>query len=111
MDSPEWRAMYENFYQFGKRCAEPGWIGTSDAYPLFLTGKAAIRLDGAWLLSSFERDVRNLAEGTYNYTASAADAPTPTPSAGDLAAKVFTVGSFNNPSMEGPSGRCACPYD
>ena len=102
VDSPAWRAMYENFYQFGKRCAEPGWIGTSDAYPLFLTGKAAIRLDGAWLLSSFERDIRNLAEGTYNYTAATEDAPTPTPAADDRAAKVFTVGSFNNPSMEGP---------
>jgi raffinose/stachyose/melibiose transport system substrate-binding protein len=101
VDGDAWRAMYQNFYEFGKRCAPPGWIGTSDAYPLFLTGRAGIRLDGAWLITSFERDIRNLAEGTYNYTASGEGAPTPTPSANDLAAKVFEVGSFNNPSMEG----------
>jgi len=101
VNGPEWRAMYENFGEFATRCAPPGWIGTSDAYPLFLTGQAAIRLDGAWLISSFERDIRNLAEGTYNYTGAEASGATPTPSAGDLAASVFEIGSFNNPSMEG----------
>jgi ABC-type glycerol-3-phosphate transport system substrate-binding protein len=94
--------MYTNFKAFGDRCAPAGWIGTTDAYPLFLTQKAAIRLDGAWLLSSFERDIRSLAEGTYNYGAAQEGAPTPTPSAEDLAATVFDIGSFNNPSMEGP---------
>lgn len=102
VDGPEWRAMYENFHEFSTRCAPPGWIGTTDAYPLFLTGKAAIRLDGAWLISRFERDIRSLAEGTYNYVSTEEGAPTPSPSADDLAAKVFDVGSFNNPSMEGP---------
>ncbi len=96
-----WRQMYENFKQFGDRCTPEGWIGTSDAYPLFLTGKAAIRLDGAWLLSTFEKDIRNLAEGTYNYASAEEGAPTPTPSANDLAATVFELGSFNNPTMEG----------
>lgn len=102
VNGPAWRAMYENFKQFGDRCAPPGWIGTSDAYPLFLTQKAAIRLDGAWLLSSFERDIRSLAEGTYSYAAAEEGAPTPTPNPEDLAATVFELGTFNNPSMEGP---------
>jgi ABC-type glycerol-3-phosphate transport system substrate-binding protein len=102
VNGPKWRAMYENFKQFADRCTPPGWIGTTDAYPLFLTQKAAIRLDGAWLLSSFEKDIRNLAEGTYSYAGADAAAATPTPSADDLAASVFEIGSFNNPTMEGP---------
>ena len=101
VDGPEWREMYTNFKDFGDHCAPPGWIGTKDAYPLFLTGDAAIKLDGAWLLSTFEKDIRSLAEGTYNYGAAEEGAPTPTPSANDLAAEVFEIGSFNNPSMEG----------
>lgn len=96
-----WREMYINFKEFGDRCAPPGWIGTSDAYPLFLTGEAAIRLDGAWMLSNFEKDIRSLAEGTYNYVGAEEGAPTPTPSADDLAATVFELGTFNNPTMEG----------
>jgi raffinose/stachyose/melibiose transport system substrate-binding protein len=99
---PEWHDMYTNFKAFADRCAPPAWIGTSDAYPLFLTQKAAIRLDGAWLLSQFEKDIRSLAQGTYSYTAASKDAPTPTPSAQDKAATVFDIASFNNPSMEGP---------
>ncbi|MBN1283907.1 MAG: carbohydrate ABC transporter substrate-binding protein [Anaerolineae bacterium] len=102
VDSPAWAAMYENFKAFGERCAPSGWIGTTDAYPLFLTSKAAIRLDGAWLLSTFEKDIRSLAEGTYNYAAGGEGMPTPTPSADDLAAAVFEIGTFNNPTMEGP---------
>ncbi len=101
VSGPAWRAMYENFKAFSDRCAPDGWIGTKDAYPLFLTQKAAIRLDGAWLLSQFEKNIQSLAEGTY-YTAAEEGAPTPTPSADDQAATVFEIGSFNNPSMEGP---------
>lgn len=101
VDSSEWRTMYTNFKDFANRCAPPGWIGTQDAYPLFLTQKAAIRLDGAWLLSNFEKNVRSLAEGTYSYTAAEEGAPTPTPAPEDQAATVFELSSFNNPSMEG----------
>jgi raffinose/stachyose/melibiose transport system substrate-binding protein len=96
-----WQQMYSNFKEFGDRCAPPGWIGTADAYPLFLQGRAAIRLDGAWLLSTFEKDIRSLAEGTYNYAAAEEGAPTPVPSDEDLAATVFEIGTFNNPTMEG----------
>lgn len=103
VNGPAWRAMYENFKEFGERCAPPGWIGTTDAYPLFLTQKAAIRLDGAWLLSNFEKNIRSLAEGTYSYAAAEEGAPTPTPNPDDMAAAtVFELGSFNNPTMEGP---------
>jgi raffinose/stachyose/melibiose transport system substrate-binding protein len=101
VNGPKWRAMYENFKQFADRCTPPGWIGTTDAYPLFLTQKAAIRLDGAWLLSNFEKDIRSLAEGSYSYSGADTAAATPTPSAADLAATVFELGSFNNPAMEG----------
>lgn len=101
VDSVAWGEMYTNFKEFGDRCTPPGWIGTTDAYPLFLTGDAAIKLDGAWFLANFEKDIRSLAEGTYSYGAAEEDAPTPTPSADDLAATVFEIGSFNNPSMEG----------
>ena len=86
-----WRQMYANFKEFGDRCTPPGWIGTTDAYPLFLTGEAAIKLDGAWLISQFEKDIRSLAEGTY-------------PSGDETlqaAAEVFELGTFNNPTMEG----------
>jgi ABC-type glycerol-3-phosphate transport system substrate-binding protein len=102
VNGPAWRGMYENFKAFGDRCAPDGWTGTTDAYPLFLTQKAAIRLDGAWLLSQFEKNIRSLAEGTYSYAGAGEGAPTPTPSADELAATVFEIGSFNNPSMEGP---------
>jgi raffinose/stachyose/melibiose transport system substrate-binding protein len=101
VNGAKWRAMYENFKAFADRCTPAGWIGTTDAYPLFLTQKAAIRLDGAWLLANFEKDVRSLAEGTYSYTAAESGAPTPTPSTDDLAANGFDSGSFNNPTMEG----------
>jgi len=101
VDGPAWQTMYTNFKDFADRCAPPGWIGTKDAYPLFLTQKAAIRLDGAWLLSNFEKNIRSLAEGSYSYAAAEEGAPTPTPSADDQAATIFEIGSFNNPSMEG----------
>ncbi len=93
VNSEAWREMYTNFKAFGDQCAPPGWIGTSDAYPLFLTGEAAIRLDGAWLQSNFEKDIRSLAEGSYS------------PGEGEeniqAAASVFELGTFNNPTMEG----------
>jgi raffinose/stachyose/melibiose transport system substrate-binding protein len=97
------QALYTNLKQFSDRAAPPGWLGTSDAYPLFLTQEAAIRLDVAALLGNFERDVRNLAEGRYISDSGAADAnaPAATPLPGrDL--DTFEIGSFNNPTMEGP---------
>ena len=104
VNNEAWGQMYENFKAFGQRCAPPGWIGTSDAYPLFLTGKAGIRLDGAWLLSSFERDIKSLAEGTY--TSAAGDSEEKV----QAAASVFDIGSFNNPTMDRWRGGRARPH-
>jgi raffinose/stachyose/melibiose transport system substrate-binding protein len=99
VNGPEFSALYENFKAFSDRAAPPGWLGTSDAYPLFLTSKAAIRLDVAALLGNFERDLKNLAEGKYIPPTGTDSAPaTPLPGQ-DVQA--FEIGSFNNPSMEG----------
>ncbi len=100
VDGPEFRELYTNFKEFAKRCTPPGWIGTSDAYPLFLTQKAAIRLDGAWFLTNFEKDITSLAEGKYIMGSAAEGQPTPTPLPSQPLS-VFETGSFNNPTMEG----------
>ncbi|MGN6483664.1 MAG: ABC transporter substrate-binding protein, partial [Thermomicrobiales bacterium] len=90
-------ALYENFKQFSDRAAPPGWLGTSDAYPLFLTSKAAIRLDVAALLGNFERDLKNLAEGRY-ISASGGSEDTPATPLPSQDVEAFEIGSFNNPS-------------
>jgi hypothetical protein len=100
VDGPEFRGLYTNLKEFSDKCSPPGWLGVADAYPLFLTQKAAIRLDGAWLLTSFEKDIRSLAEGKYISGSAEEGQPTPTPLAGQPAT-VFDLGSFNNPTMEG----------
>lgn len=101
VNGPEFQALYTNFKQFAERAAPPGWIGTRDAYPLFLTQEAAIRIDVAALLGNFERDIKSLAEGRYIPAgASAEEGATPVPGRADL--ETFTIGSFNNPTMEGP---------
>lgn len=103
VNGPKFQALYRNFKDFADRAVPPGWIGTSDAYPLFLTQQAAMRIDAAGLLASFERDIRNLAEGRYIGPSGSSDpnAPTPTPLPGQELS-VFEIGSFNNPTMEGP---------
>lgn len=100
VNGPEFAALYENFKDFSDRAAPPGWLGSSDAYPLFLTSQAAIRLDVAALLSNFERDLQSLAEGRFVSQASVVEGEEATPlPAQDV--DVFEIGSFNNPSMEG----------
>lgn len=100
VNGPEFQALYTNFKQFADRAAPPGWIGTTDAYPLFLTQKAAIRLDVAALLGNLERDIKSLSEGRYIPAgASAEEGATPVAA---QALEAFTIGSFNNPTMEGP---------
>jgi len=102
VNGPKFAALYENFKQFSDRAAPPGWLGTVDAYPLFLTSQAAIRLDVAGLLGNFQRDLNNLAVGKYVSQGGSADtAATPTTlPAQDV--QTFDIGSFNNPTMEGP---------
>jgi|GEM_PF-280396 len=102
VDGPEFRELYTNFKDFATKCTPPGWAGTKDAYPLFLTQKAAIRLDGAWFLTQFEKNIRSLAEGTYVSGSAKEGEPTPTPLPKENV-NVFQVGSFNNPTMEGPA--------
>lgn len=102
VDGPEWHAKYENLAQLLGPMTPPGWIGVNDALPLFLTQKAAIWLDGAWFFTSFEKQIKQLAEGTYGQTGLAEGEPTPTPVPGGETAEVFELGTFNNPSMEGP---------
>ena len=99
VNGPEFQALYTNFKDFSDRAAPPGWLGSSDAYPLFLTGEAAIRLDVAALLGNFERDLRNLAEGRYIPAGGDAAEATPLPG---REIQAFEIGSFNNPTMEGP---------
>lgn len=99
VNGPKFKALYENLKQFSDRSTPPGWLGSADAYPLFLTSKAAIRLDIAALLGNFERDLRSLSEGRYVSSAGGGDTPaTPLPGQ-DVTA--FDIGSFNNPTMEG----------
>lgn len=99
VNGPKFQVLYENLKQFNDRAAPPGWLGSTDAYPLFLTSEAAIRLDVAALLGNFERDLRSLAEGTYVSQGGTADEQaTPLPGR-DVQA--FQIGSFNNPAMEG----------
>lgn len=102
VDGPEWKAKYENLAQLLGPMTEPGWIGVSDALPLFLTQKAGIWLDGAWFFTSFEKQIKQLAEGTYGRAGLQEGEPTPTPVPGAEQAVVFELGTFNNPSMEGP---------
>ena len=101
VDGSEWKAMYENLAQLLGPMTPPGWIGVTDAGPLFLTQEAAIRLDGAWFFTSFEKQIRQLAEGTYGAAVGEGE-PTPTPVPGGEQAVAFELGTFNNPSMEGP---------
>jgi len=97
LDGPEVREIFTQFTEFANRCAQPGFLGTKDAYPLFLTQKAAMRLDGSWLLPSVEKDIKSLAEGRYGQSE---DQPTPTV-APDAQATVFEYGVYNAPTMEG----------
>ncbi len=101
VNGPKFQALYENFKQFSDRAAPPGWLGTADAYPLFLTSEAAIRLDVAALLGNFERDLRNLSEGRY-ISQAGGDAETPATPLPSQDVVAFEIGSFNNPTMEGP---------
>ncbi len=101
VNGPPFQALYTNFKEFSDHCTPPGWIGTTDAYPLFLTQQAAIRLDVAALLTTFEKDIRSLAEGTYTPAGAVAEGePEATPLPGQDVS-VFELGSFNNPTMEG----------
>jgi hypothetical protein len=101
-DGPEFTDMWTNIYQlFGpdNGYVPDGWLGTEDAYPLFLTQKASMQLAGfGGFVTAFEKDIANLAEGAYGVQEGE---PTPTPVPGAEQAVAFEYGSFNFPSMDG----------
>jgi len=76
----------QNLHDLLANYTPPGWYGMDQttAYSLFLQQKAGILLDGGWLLSSFAKDLKDLAV-TKTKTA----------------LQAFDLGTFNNPSMSG----------
>ncbi len=71
-----------------------GWAGMTDAYPLFLTQQAAMRMVHGGFYTSFPKDIRSLAQGEY-----AGTGEVDTDSA--AAAVEFDYGRFAFPSIEG----------
>ncbi len=83
---------------FPKYAGGDAFFGTKDPahIQLFLQGKAAMLLNGGWFFTEFKRAMDSVASGKEI-----------TAGSGDAAVKVdgvqkFEMGSFNNPSMEGP---------
>jgi ABC-type glycerol-3-phosphate transport system substrate-binding protein len=77
VDVPEYREQVTNLRQLLGPLTQEGWIGTADAYPLFVTQKAAMYIDVTSVLTRLSKDVAKLG----------ADA------------KPFEVGGFNFPPM------------
>ena len=72
-----------------------GWTGMTDAYPLFLTQRAAMRMVHGGIYTSLPKDIRSLAQGEYGGQAEVTDE--------DSAAAVeFEYGRFAFPTIEGP---------
>ena len=72
-----------------------GWTGMTDAYPLFLTQRAAMRMVHGGIYTSLPKDIRSLAQGEYGGQAEV--------TAEDSAAAVeFVYGRFAFPTIEGP---------
>ena len=72
-----------------------GWTGLTDAYPLFLTQQAAMRMVHGGIYTSLPKDIRSLAQGEYGGSAEVGE--------DDAAAAVeFEYGRFAFPSIEGP---------
>ena len=71
-----------------------GWTGMADAYPLFLTQKAAMRMVHGGIFTSLPKDIRALAQGEYGGQAEVTEE--------DSAAAVeFEYGRFAFPNIEG----------
>ena len=71
-----------------------GWAGMPDAYPLFLTQKAAMWMVTGGFYTTFPKDIRALAEGQYGGAAEVT-------AADSQAATLFDYGTFAFPSLEG----------
>ncbi|NBC69290.1 ABC transporter substrate-binding protein [Paenibacillus sacheonensis] len=83
----DYKEMYTNFKKLIPEYVENGFFGTKKAYPLFLSQKAAMRLDGAWLITSFDKDLTDSEKNGGSKTALPA----------------FEYGVFPMPKMEGPN--------
>ncbi|GGD84584.1 ABC transporter substrate-binding protein [Paenibacillus nasutitermitis] len=83
VNNDQYKTMYTNFKKLIPGMVEDGYFGTSDlnAYSLFLTQKAAMRLDTAGLLSTFDKDI------------------TDSEKTGGANAEAFELGTFNMPRM------------
>ena len=110
VNGAKFAALYSNFKDFADKAVPDGWLGTTDAYPLFLTQKAAIKLDVAALLGNFERDITSLAEGRYIPAGGAAEGePTPAPIQ-DASAEILHHRLLQQPDDGGPGGHRARPH-
>jgi ABC-type glycerol-3-phosphate transport system substrate-binding protein len=102
-DTPEMVDMLEQLarvFRTENGFVPEGWAGLADAYPLFLTQKAAMRQFHGGFFTSFPKDIARLAEGAY-YTAPEGEEE-PTPSAEELAATEFEYGVFAFPTINTP---------
>lgn len=72
-----------------------GWAGMTDAYPLFLTQQAAMRMVTGGFYTSFPKDIRSLAQGEYSGQGEVDDDSA-------AAAVEFEYGRFAFPVIEGP---------
>ena len=72
-----------------------GWTGITDAYPLFLTQKAAMRMVHGGIYTSLPKDIRSLAQGEYGGNAEVTEEDSG-------AAVEFEFGRFAFPTIEGP---------
>lgn len=72
-----------------------GWTGMTDAYPLFLTQKAAMWMVTGGFYTSFPKDIQSLAEGAYGGSGEVDEEAA-------KAASEFEFGRFAFPNLEGP---------
>jgi ABC-type glycerol-3-phosphate transport system substrate-binding protein len=100
IDGPEYRHMYEQMMRIFGPYTPEGWLGIQDAQPLFLTQKAAMWLDGSWFFTTFEKNIKSLAEGTYYQDREGFEDYEY--SEEEKAATVFELGTFYHPTMENP---------
>lgn len=104
---PEYKALMAEFKKvFKPENLPPGWTGVSgtQAYSLFLSGKALFWLDGGWMIGTFEKDINNLRTGKFFATGEGTPTPTPDPSYSTV--KPFEFGTFDNPKMDVPEAKC-----
>ena len=104
---PEYRALMEGFKEvFKPENLPPGWTGVNGttAYSLFLSGKCLFWLDGGWTIANIERDIADLAAGTF--FSAGEGTPTPTPDPSYAGVKPFAFGTFDNPKMTAEEATC-----